>query len=111
MPKEPITRMSLKIPVLFKAIDIQNCTMGELLLRILQKVLFNHLVRKLCILSGASCFRVGFFFTDFKQDMKMAGVDETKIRGVRQLYLVRDIEFSGESHRNSKGDNCRGILK
>lgn len=58
----------------------------------------------------SGCF---FFFTAFKQGMKTAGVDESKIRGggVRLPFLDRDIEFSGESHRNSKGDNCRGILK
>lgn len=66
--------------------------------------------QSLCILSGASCFRFAFFLA-FKQDMKTADVDETKIRGVRLPFLDRDVEFSGESHRNSKGDNCCGILK
>lgn len=41
----------------------------------------------------------------------MIGVDEFKIRGVRLLFLDRDIEFSGESYSNLKGDNCCGILK
>lgn len=63
--------------------------------------------QSLWILSGASCFRVAFFF----YSMKTTGVDESKIRGVRLPFLDRDIEFSGESHSNSKGDNCRGILK
>lgn len=38
--------------------------------------------QSLWILSGASCFRVAFFFfTAFKQGMKTTGVDESKIRG------------------------------
>lgn len=37
--------------------------------------------QSLWILSGASCFRVAFFFTAFKQGMKTTDVDESKIRG------------------------------
>lgn len=81
--------------------------MCELLLRIIQKVLFSHCGFSLEL----HVFGLLFFFTAFKQGMKTTGVDESKIRGVRLPFLDRDIEFSGESHSNSKGDNCRGILK
>lgn len=80
--------------------------MCELLLRIIQKVLFSH-----CGFSLELHVFGLLFFTAFKQGMKTTGVDESKIRGVRLPFLDRDIEFSGESHSNSKGDNCRGILK
>ncbi|XP_065931202.1 chitin deacetylase 7 [Magallana gigas] len=36
-------------------------------------------------------------FKTFKQDMKTADVDETKIRGVRLPFLDRDVEFSAMS--------------